>query len=744
MPDLSSKHATRRSRFQIISELKPSPLFPTLTGGLITGLLQVVLTVTYAVLVYDGALSPFVGQGIGFALVGGLIIAIIITLFASLPGTVGNNQDVSVAIFSVISAAIMATMPDSASPESTFYTVVTTIAITVLLAGLFFLGLGFFRLGGLVRYLPYPVVGGFLAGTGWLLFFGGFSLLGDASSFVDLFYVTTIIRWLPSLMLAFLMLFAVKRIKNSYVLPSLILGGTLVFYAIVWFTGTPLSELSTQGWLLEFHSEQTLYQPFTLDKFALIDWQVVVGQAANIGTVLLVSAVALLLNASGLELATKHDIDLNKELRATGIGNMLSSLSPGFVGFQQISLTMLNFRMKARNRMVGFIGVIIISLALVFGAAIISYFPKVIMGSVLMYLGLTFLVEWAIETWRTLPRIDFAIIWLILLIIATTGFLQGVAVGIVAAIIMFVVSYSRTEVVRHELTGNNYQSQVTRSSEHRDILDAKGDQLYILQLQGFIFFGTADRLFNQIKSRLSDPARTQPRYVVLDFRRVANLDSTGMLSFRKLKEITAVSHTHLIITAPTPEIQHQLQQGGLPASNDFIHYFPTLDSGLEWCEDNILEQAGVSLDGTPPSLEEQLKRILPTASNLSTLVAHLERQEIDPGITIMVQGHPPDDLFFIETGRVTTQLEQGDGSFLRLESMRNGRVVGEIGFYLGQNRTASVITDEKSTVYRLSAEDLKQLELENPEAASILHQIIIRLLAERVTHLVRTVNALQK
>ena len=309
---------------------------------------------------------------------------------------------------------------------------------------------------------------------------------------------------------------------------------------------------------------------------------------------------------------------------------------------------------------------------------------------------------------------------------------------------MFVVSYSRTEVVRHELTGDNYQSQVTRPPDQRQILDEQGEQLYILQLQGFIFFGTADRLFNQIKSRLNDTSQPQPRFIVLDFRRVSNLDSTGMLSFRKLKELTAVSHTNLIITSPTTKIQHQLEQGGLPADNGRIHYFPTLDNGLEWCEDNILEQAGIIFDETPPSLEKQLAAILPAANNLTTLLDYLERQEIESGITIIMQGEPPTDLFFIEAGRVTSQLDRPDLPSLRLETMRNGRVVGEIGFYLGQDRTASVITDEPSTIYRLTAEDLKQLEMDNPEAASMFHQIIIRLLAERVTHLVRTVNALQK
>lgn len=729
---------------RLITAIGPAPLLQVITGGLITGLLQVVLTISYAALVYGGKLSPYVGQGIGYALVGAFIIATVVSLFASLPGSVGSNQDVSVAIFSLISVSIVATMPSDTPLEETFYTVVTTIALTTVLTGLFFFGLGTFRLGGLVRYLPYPVVGGFLAGTGWLLFKGGFFLMNGKFTDASLFQLEYIGHWLPGLLLAVVMFITSKRIQNTYVLPILILGGTSVFYGTAWLMGSSSAELSAQGWLLGPFHEQTLWRPITIEQLSMADWNVIAGQAANITTVLMVSSLSILLNASGLELAAKQNIDLNRELRSTGIGNLLSGFSPGFVGFMQISLTVLNFKMNARSRMVGLIAVIIIGLTLAFGASIITYFPKVIMGAVLMYLGLTFLVEWTYETWSALPKIDIFIIWMILSTIAAFGFLQGVAVGFMAAVIMFAVSCSRTEVVRHELTGKSYQSQVTRQLNQRQVLDRKGDNLYILQLQGFIFFGTVDRLFNKIKTRLSDKDTPQAHFVVLDFRRVANLDSTGMLSFRKLKDLTANSQIHIVITAPTSKIKRQLERGGLPSSDTFIHYFSNLDAGLEWCEDMILQKAGVVLDEKPPSLEKQLEAILPETKSFSQLLDHLERQEIASGVTIIRQGEEPDDLFFIESGRITTQIDQPGGPSLRLETMRNGRIAGEIGFYLGKNRTASVITDEQSVIYRLSIKDLKRLEKKNPETANILHQVVVHLLAERVTHLIRTVEALQK
>lgn len=180
----------------------PASWLAIITAGFVTGILQVVLSSSYAALVYNGKLSQFVGQGVGFALTGALVIATIITLFAALPGTIGSNQDVSVAIFSLISASIMTTMPPHASVESVFCTVVTAISVTVLLTGLFFWTLGTFHLGGLIRYFPFPVVGGFLAGTGWLLLKGGFILTVGSWSYSGMFQPSYLARWLPGVVLA--------------------------------------------------------------------------------------------------------------------------------------------------------------------------------------------------------------------------------------------------------------------------------------------------------------------------------------------------------------------------------------------------------------------------------------------------------------------------------------------------------------------------------------------------------------
>ena len=110
----------------------------------------------------------------------------------------------------------------------------------------------------------------------------------------------------------------------------------------------------------------------------------------------------------------------------------------------------------------------------------------------------------------------------------------------------------------------------------------------------------------------------------------------------------------------------------------------------------------------------------------------------------MHQADVPDNIYFIESGLVTAQLEYPGKPPVRLETMKSGRVIGELGFYLGQKRTASVVADEPSTVYLLSAKNLEKMEKKSPAVASYFHQLIIQLLAERTTHLIRTVAALEK
>ncbi len=718
------------------AELQPARLLSSLLGGALNGVIEVALATSFAALVFTGPLAPYLSRGIGMTLFSATLGIAIVSLLSSHRATLSANQDVPAAILAIAAAAVAATV---AAPEVAFATVAVMIALTTLAAGIFFLLLGRFRLTTLVRFLPYPVVGGFLAGTGWLLLTGGIGMMADVhfalSDLGALVAPGRLAFWLPGLVLGALLLVFAARLRQPLFLPLAVLGSLGLFYLAAFVRGVSPGELSAAGWLLGPFPSGGLWQPVGAAELARVDWPALLRQLPNLAAGVAISAIALLLNTTGLELVLRRDFDLNREMGAAGLGNIVASLGGGFISYHALSMTVLNDRLGVTSRLGGLIVAAMAGAALLFGGAALGVFPKMIFGALLVYMGLSFLWEWVVTARRQLPRIDYAIVLGILAVIAAVGFLQGVAVGVVAAVGMFVISYSRSSVVKHELDATTFASRVTRSADSRHLLSAVGEQAYYLQLQGFIFFGTAFGLLEQVRARVRN---TPTRFVVLDFHQVTGLDSTALLSFDKMRELALDQGLTLLLAGLSPALRRQFDRGGLVDALP-VCFMPDLDRAAEWCEDQLCLAAAAF--GERP-LDDYLQAIVPGEAT-TRLAGYLERREIDAGAYLMRRGDEPDVVYFIEAGQVTAQLDQPDKRPMRLETMRGGRTVGELGFYLGTRRSASVVADQPTVVYVLSRATLERLEQDDPQAAYAFHRLIIHLLGERTLHLMRAVEALQ-
>ena len=155
-----------------------------------------------------------------------------------------------------------------------------------------------------------------------------------------------------------------------------------------------------------------------------------------------------------------------------GFGNLASGLVGGLPSFTDISFSTLNKRLAGGTRLVGLLVAGLLALTVFAGASFLGYFPRPVLAGVIFYIGLALLFEWTYQAWFKFPRIDFAILLTILAVIALRGFLEGVAVGLVAAIVLFVINYSRTSVIRHALSGTEFRSRVP--SQPRSASGARG------------------------------------------------------------------------------------------------------------------------------------------------------------------------------------------------------------------------------------------------------------------------------
>ena len=727
------------------SRLQPAKMLSIAISSLVTGLITVVLLVSFGTLVFANNLQQYVGRGIGFALFGGVVMGLIVALTSSYAGVISGPQGRTAAVLALTATAISRMMPGATLDEK-FITIMVVMILTAVLTGVIFMILGLFNLGEFIRFIPYPVVGGFIGGTGWLMLKGAFGLVAGGSLPMllrsgALFDGPHLMRWLPVLVYAVIMLVGVRRIKHHLTLPALIGMAFIVFYAGLFITGTSLLAARSEGWLLTAGADSQLWLPVTVGELNLTQWPVVFRQSGTIASIIFISAVSLLLNASGIEIASHEDIDFNRELVTTGVANVFSGLGGGLVGFHSLSLTVLAQKLGGKYRVTGVVTALLCGGVLLLGTDVLGFVPVPVVGSVLMFFGFSFLVEWVLDARVTLPRVDYMQVLIIILVTGLVGFLEGVGVGILLAVIFFVISYSLADTIKHELSAASYSSNVDRAARQRHLLHDNGDALFILVLQGFIFFGTANNLFNKVKGRLAHEKKTKLQYMILDFSRVIELDSSALNSFIKMRYLLESHQATLVISGLAPGLQERFFRIGF-TEGETIRFFDDLDHGMEWCEDRFLKSHGLDPSSTLLTVQALLAEVFPKREDVARLLTYFEHIALPEDTYIIRQGDPPAYMYYLEIGQVSVVLECETGSLIRLRKMGSGTVLGELGFYLKTPATASVITTKPTIMYRLSLEQEKELQANDPELAAAFHQYIVSIVSEKLAFSNRTIRAL--
>jgi SulP family sulfate permease len=737
----------KKPKHRLLPEFGRGRLLPALVAGLICAVLTIIVEVSFAAMIFSGKLSGYLPAGIGFLLFGAIVLNLVVSLTSSFPGTVAIPQDTTSAILAGTAVAIVAGLPVSASAEVAFFSLMIAIALSSLLTGAFLFVLGYFKLGNLIRFVPYPVIGGFLAGAGWLLVVGGIKLMigisFDFSQIPRLFHYAVVVKWLPGVILAIVLLVSMRRYRHFLIMPVFLMGAIGLFYLLLLLTNTSIAEARAEGWLLGTFSGGVMWQPLPLSLLTEMNWPVILGQVGDMGALMVITVISLLLAASGIEYATHRDLDLNRELTATGLANILASFGGGAVGYHVLSQTALAHKMAPQNRLVGVSSAGFCGVALVWGASCLSFFPTPVLGGLIVFLGLSFLIEWTYDAWFRLPQSDYFLIILILVVVGAFGFLEGVVTGITVAVVLFVLNYSKINVIKHGLSGTNFQSNVDRSASQAKVLQKRGEQIYILKLQGFIFFGTAYRLLTQVRHRAQDPNLLPLRFVIFDFRLVTGLDSSALYSFSRLKQLSEEEDITLIFTQLLPELGRQFELTGyMEQMNITFLTFHDLDHAVEWCEDQLVRERDRLSGEKKLTLPDELKILLPELTHVDRLMGYFEKQEVAKGHYLMRQGDPPKGLYLVDSGQVTAQLELADGEIVRLRKMPIGTVIGELGLYMGSHASASVVANRPTNVYYLSVDKLKEMEAANPEMAAIFHKFIVRILCLRLAKTNNTIRAL--
>lgn len=724
--------ASRSSLFStFLDELQPNHLLPSLTAGLVTGVIGVFRAISYAALIFSGSLSGYLTTGVGMAVFSTAIVSLVVALFSSLPGMIATPLAAPTAILAIMAGQIAQEMQGNASPKAILVTVLAAIALGSLLTGLFLGLLGRLRLGKKIRFIPYPVVGGFMAGTGWLLVDGSIQVTTDISlSLASLGHLATFDFWLHwgcALIVALALLLLSWRYPYFWVMPVALLASMGAFYLVLWGAQVPLPEARAAGWLLGPFPQGSLWQPLTLETLPQVQWSVIGNHWGLLVSVALVSLLSLMLSNSGIELVVGRDLDIDNELESVGLANLASGITSGMAGSQALPSTLLVYKIDACYRLSGIFCALVCFAVLLLGASFLAYFPKPVLGALLLYLGISLLVQWIYQAWFKLNWRDYAIVLIMLVTINAVGFLQGVALGFVLAVILFMMDYSQLDVAKRVTSGATTRSNSARSPRQREWLRSQGESIFILELRGYVFFGTANYLLDQVRQRVENAEKSALRWLLIDFRDVDGLDASGVLSFVKMLKIARKRQLMVLYTNLTPAIEAKLRQGGGLVDEDICQIFPDLDRGLEWCENQLLQQA--TFQETRPPMQEQLVDLFLDQDQAPQFMAYLKQVWMPADCRLFEQGDS-DRLYFIESGQVSVLLELPSGQTKRLETHTYGHVLGEMRFYGKPPLSTQVVTDLPTSLYYLERSAFEQMQREAPALANAVQAYLVRLLCD--------------
>ncbi|MEO1069385.1 MAG: SulP family inorganic anion transporter, partial [Cyanobacteria bacterium J06638_6] len=216
--------------------LQPQVLLSSLAAGLVTGIIGVIRAISYASLIFSGALAIHLPTGLGMTVVSTGVTILVVALTSSLPGIIATPLAAPTTILAIMAAAIASEL-SAAPPADVLATVMVAIVLSAMLTGALLLALGLLRQGERIRFVPYPVIGGFMAGTGWLLTKGFFQVSTDTpltwDALLELGQPTLLARWLPGLGFAIALLVATRLWKQFWVMPLTLLVCAASFFVFL-------------------------------------------------------------------------------------------------------------------------------------------------------------------------------------------------------------------------------------------------------------------------------------------------------------------------------------------------------------------------------------------------------------------------------------------------------------------------------------------------------------------------------
>jgi SulP family sulfate permease len=712
-------------------------------GGGAASVLTVTFGLSYALLIFAGPLAPYLSYGVATTFISSAVLATVIALGSSLPFAIAGPESSTAAVTAILASTLVERMALADATAPLLAPVLITLGLSTIVTGIVLCGFGVTRMGRAIRYVPYPVVGGFLGATGCLLVFGAIRVITGQRlqlATLDRFAnMLTLSELAAACAMALVLYLAWHRSRSTFGLPAILIGGIIFAHVAFWFAGISLAEAQAAGWTFEPPPRVSLMLPWSANEIGRYPWYALPDLLGNVIAVIFVTATSTLFNTTGIEVASQREANLERELNVTGLANILSGAFGGYTGCVSVSRSLLNLNSGGTGRLSG-LTVAAIS-ALMLGAApmLLGYMPKFVLGGLLIYLGADQLHKWIVESRRRLSVVEYLSLLAIIVIIVQWGFVAGVLIGVVIGCTTFALSAARIDSIKYGFDGSEYRSSLDRSRDDQAVLAEHGGKIQGLNLQSYLFFGSANRLYQHVKALLAQ--HPECRFLVFDFKLVTGIDSSAAYSFAQIKRTAHDRGIKLVLVHLPPAAEKALRSSEF-ISNE-VSIIAELDHALEWCENEIIAQHQ-GLEREEASLRDWFTQILGTEHDAAALMHRCQRIEVVAGETIVSAGDAADSMHFILDGRVGIMVPADEGRTTRVRSLGRYTTIGEMGLVSHAPRSATIQAEVASVLYVLSADQFEAIKADDPALSQKLLTYFVSVMAERLTFANRMITVLRR
>lgn len=622
--------------------------------------------------------------------------------------------------------------------------VFSMLMIVALLAGIFQILFGVIGLGRLIKYMPFPVVSGYLSGVGlyiiaaqspiflglpqgthfWDAFelFVGWkweSIVVGAVTIITMIYANKIMRSIPAVIIAL--------IVGMIAYGALGLVDPLLFHPNNPFVIGELGGIGGINFIDSFIGRFKTIIYLNIDDITLLLFPAL--------TLAALLSIDTLKTCVILDSMTHSFHNSNRELIAQGSGNVVSALIGGMPGSGTMGATMVNISSGAKTRLSGLIEGIMAVVAFVVLAGFIAWIPVASLAGILIVIGFRMIDKHSVKLLRSRQTmLDFFIIVSVAITALSVSLIAAAGVGLVLAVVLYIIQQIGASVIYRHQDGTEARSKIVRGKDEETLLCEKGDIFSVYELHGSLFFGTANQLYTMLQEDLQ-----HKKYIIMDMKRVQNVDLTAAHILLQIKDILHERDGYLLLC----RLPHKLPTGddmesyfnhvGLLKHLSPIKVFDDLDDAIEWAENKIIKEGMIVtnseeiLDLSEFDLFEGRKE--QTIEELRTLV---ETKSYKKGETIYSEGEGNGEIFLIRRGSVRVMLPYAGRKSVHLNTIGRNNFFGEFSFLEGAPHYTDTVAASDTELYSISRDAFEQFSLHHKKTALHFMQSLAAVLAERL------------